>query len=84
MARRMGIDTSHFADPPAVSTTLGTNGVHPLEMAQAYSVIVADGILHPAEFVSKIVGPGGKVLFQNNWRAPGCSRRWSPAPRRRC
>jgi len=64
MANKMGINTSHFQ--PVVSTTLGTNGVHPLEMAQAYSVIAADGVLHPAEFVSKIVGPTGKVLYQNN------------------
>ena len=33
MASRMGINTSRFE--PVVSTTLGTNGVHPLEMAQA-------------------------------------------------
>jgi penicillin-binding protein 1A len=62
MATRMGIDTSHFL--PVVSTTLGTNGVHPLEMAQAYSVIASDGILHPASFISKIVTPTGKVLYQ--------------------
>jgi len=63
MANKMGIDTSHFE--PVVSTTLGTNGVHPIEMAQAYSVIAADGVLHPAEYVSKIVGPTGKVLYSN-------------------
>jgi penicillin-binding protein 1A len=66
MASRLGIDTSHFGSPAVVSTTLGTNGVHPLEMAQAYSVIAADGVLHPAQFVSKIVGPGGKVLWSND------------------
>ena len=62
MARRMGIDTTNFQ--PVVSTTLGTNGVHPLEMAQAYSVIASEGVLHPATFVSKIVGPTGKVLYE--------------------
>jgi penicillin-binding protein 1A len=66
MARHMGINTSHFRDPPVVSTTLGTNGVHPLEMAQAYSVIAADGVLHHAQFVAKIVAPGGRVLWRNN------------------
>ena len=64
MASRMGINTSNFQ--PYVSTTLGTQGVHPFEMAQAYSVIAADGVLHPAEYVSKIVGPGGKVLYKND------------------
>jgi penicillin-binding protein 1A len=62
MAARMGIDTSNFQ--PVVSTTLGTNGVHPLDMAEAYSVIASDGILHPATFVSKIVAPNGKVLYE--------------------
>jgi penicillin-binding protein 1A len=62
MAKRMGIDTTNFQ--PVVSTTLGTNGVHPLEMASAYSVIASDGILHPATFVSKIVSPAGKVLYE--------------------
>jgi penicillin-binding protein 1A len=62
MASKMGVNTTHFS--PVVSTTLGTNGVHPLEMAEAYSVIAADGVLHPAEFVSKIVGPTGQVLYK--------------------
>jgi penicillin-binding protein 1A len=62
MAGRLGIDTSQFQ--PYVSTTLGTQGVHPFEMAQAYSVIASDGILHPAQYVSKIVGPNGKVLYE--------------------
>src|SRR5204863_7516177 len=61
-----GIDVSHFYDPPVVSTTLGTNGVHGLEMAQAYSVIAADGILHRAQYVAKIVTPLGKVVFANS------------------
>ena len=69
MAAQMGIDTSHFGDPPVISTTLGTNLTHPIEMAQAYSVIAADGVRHDAQFVSKIVGPAGKVLWANN--APG-------------
>jgi membrane peptidoglycan carboxypeptidase len=69
MAGQMGINTSQFQ--PVVSTTLGTNGVHPLEMAQAYSVIAADGVFHPAEFVSKIVGPTGQVLY----KAPTVGRR---------
>jgi len=62
MARLMGVDTTNFQ--PVVSTTLGTNGVHPLDMAEAYSVIASDGVLHPATFVSKIVGPTGRVLYE--------------------
>jgi penicillin-binding protein 1A len=63
MAQAMGIDTSEFQ--PVVSTTLGTNGVHPLEMAQAYSVFPNDGVLKRATFVTKIVNGSGKVLYQS-------------------
>jgi penicillin-binding protein 1A len=63
MAKAMGIDTSRF--DPVVTTTLGTNGVHPLEMAQAYSVFPNDGVLKRATFITKIVNAQGRVIFQN-------------------
>jgi penicillin-binding protein 1A len=62
----MGIDSASQFDPSALSTTLGTQGVHPLEMAQAYSVLPNDGVLKRARFVTKIVGPDGKVIYQNS------------------
>ncbi len=62
-AKSMGIDTTNFSKT-AVSTTLGTNGVHPLEMAQAYSVLANDGVLKRATFVTKIVDRNGKVIYQ--------------------
>jgi penicillin-binding protein 1A len=61
-AKAMGINTSNFQ--PVVTTTLGTNGVHPLEMAQAYSVLPNDGILRRATIVTKIVDATGKTIFQ--------------------
>ena len=64
-ARSMGINTSNFQT--VVSTTLGTNGVHPLEMAQAYSVFPNDGVLKHATFITKIVDRNGKTIYQ----APG-------------
>jgi penicillin-binding protein 1A len=60
-AQSMGIDISNFAH--VQSATLGTNGVNPLEMAQAYSVLANGGLLHRAEFVTKIVAPGNKVIY---------------------
>jgi penicillin-binding protein 1A len=63
-ASSMGVNTSGFN--PVVSTTLGVNGVPPIEMAQAYSVFPNDGMLKQASFISKIVGPDGKVLYQHN------------------
>ena len=64
-AHRMGIDSATSFDPTALSTTLGTQGVHPLEMAQAYSVLPDDGILLPATFITKIVGSHNIVLYQD-------------------
>ena len=61
-ARAMGINTSNFQ--PVVSTTLGTNGVHPLEMAQAYSVLANDGTLKRATFITKIIDRNGKTIYQ--------------------
>jgi penicillin-binding protein 1A len=60
-AQAMGIDTTNFAH--VQSATLGTNGVNPLEMAQAYSVLANGGLLRRAEFVTKIVGPDGNVIY---------------------
>jgi membrane peptidoglycan carboxypeptidase len=62
-AKAMGINTSAF-NPAVVSTTLGTQGVHPLEMAQAYSVLPNDGALKRATFITKIVDRNGKTLYQ--------------------
>jgi penicillin-binding protein 1A len=62
MATAMGINTSNFL--PVVTTTLGTNGVHPLEMAQAYSVFPNDGVLRRGTFVTKIVDRTGKTIYQ--------------------
>jgi penicillin-binding protein 1A len=62
MASAMGINTSNFL--PVVTTTLGTNGVHPLEMAQAYSVFPNDGVLRRGTFVTKIVDRTGKTIYQ--------------------
>jgi penicillin-binding protein 1A len=58
----MGINTSNFQ--PVVTTTLGTNGVHPLEMAQAYSVFPNDGTLRRATIVTKILDRSGKTIYQ--------------------
>jgi membrane peptidoglycan carboxypeptidase len=35
-------------------------------MAQGYSVLAQDGILRPARFITKIVGPDGDVLYEAN------------------
>jgi membrane peptidoglycan carboxypeptidase len=61
MAHTLGIDTTDFQH--VVTTTLGVNGVHPLEMAQAYSVFPNDGVLRRSTFITKIVDRNGTVLY---------------------
>src|SRR5207245_11771127 len=50
--------------------TLGVIAITPLEMANITSTIAGDGIHHDPVFVSKVVGPDGKVVFDETGR-PG-------------
>ena len=61
MARRLGI-TSALDDVPAM--TLGTEEVHPIDMASAYGTIANDGIRHKPFFVERVEDRHGKVLFE--------------------
>lgn len=61
VARRLGI-TSPLDDVPAM--TLGTEEVHPLDMASAYGTIANDGIRHQAFFVERVEDRRGNVLFE--------------------
>jgi penicillin-binding protein 1A len=63
-AAAMGIDTQGFK--PFVTTTLGTQGVSPLQMARAYSVLPNDGISRGSNFITKIVDANGKTIYQAN------------------
>ncbi|MCU1430659.1 MAG: rane carboxypeptidase (penicillin-binding protein) [Actinomycetia bacterium] len=63
MAGRLGIDTSKLSAVP--SLTLGTSPTSVLEMAGAYSVFANNGIRRAPMFVTKVVGPDGKVVFQD-------------------
>jgi penicillin-binding protein 1A len=61
-AREMGVRSPNLL--PVTSLTLGTRGISPLDMASAYSTLANDGVHRPAIFVTKVVGPDGKVVFQ--------------------
>ncbi|MFM7225147.1 MAG: transglycosylase domain-containing protein [Actinomycetota bacterium] len=63
-ARSMGVESAGRFDASVLSTTLGTQGVHPLEMAQAYSVLPNDGVLRRAHFIERVVAPDDTVLFR--------------------
>jgi penicillin-binding protein 1A len=61
-AREMGVRSPNLL--PVTSLTLGTRGISPLDMASAYSTLANDGVHRPAIFVTKVLGPDGKVVFQ--------------------
>jgi penicillin-binding protein 1A len=61
-AAAMGIDVTQFQH--VVTTTLGTNGVSPLQMARAYSVLPNDGVARGSTFITKIVDGNGKTIYQ--------------------
>jgi penicillin-binding protein 1A len=64
MAGRLGIDTDKLSAVP--SLTLGTSPTSVLEMTGAYSVFANNGIRRPPMFITKVVGPDGKVLYSDD------------------
>jgi penicillin-binding protein 1A len=58
MAHKLGIKSPLDAVP---SITLGTSGVTPLEMADAYATLASGGIHHPPQAIVKVVLPSGRV-----------------------
>ena len=61
-ARRLGIVSQINTDP---AMALGTTLVSPLEMAQAYAPLSNGGYRAQAYGIERIVGPGGRVLYQH-------------------
>ncbi len=64
MAARLGIDTEPFAAVPSI--TLGANPTSVLDMAEAFSVFAAEGVHHPPMYVTKVEGPDGSVIFDDD------------------
>ena len=71
-AHRMGITSPLDAVP---SITLGTSGVTPLEMADAYATLAAGGIRHRPQAIVRVVMPGGRV----DWKPKTAGKRAIPA-----
>lgn len=60
MAHRMGIQTPL---PNWPSIALGSRNCTPLEMASAYGTLATEGIHYSPVAVTKVVAPGGTVMF---------------------
>ena len=61
VAKRMGITSP--LDPVVPSMAIGSKEVSPLEMADAYATLAADGIHHKPHFIEKVVNRYGKTVF---------------------
>src|SRR5438093_4950953 len=75
MAQKMGMRPNVAGRQPVnewkvLTFTLGVISITPLEMANITATIGGDGIHHDPVFVSKVVGPDGKVVFDETGR-PG-------------
>lgn len=63
MSKKLGISkTEVTADPAAV---LGSNNVTVQDMASVYATFANDGLRVPPVLVTKITGPDGSVIYQN-------------------
>ncbi|HTV12853.1 MAG TPA: transglycosylase domain-containing protein [Acidimicrobiales bacterium] len=74
VARSMGLSDSTL-NPSNPSLVIGTEAVHPIEMAAAYATVADGGIYHAPVFVRKIVDQTGGVIY--NGEKPG-KRVFSP------
>jgi membrane peptidoglycan carboxypeptidase len=75
MAQKMGMRPNVAGRQPlnqwrVLTFTLGVISITPLEMANIAATIASGGIHHDPIFVSKVVGPDGKVVFDETGR-PG-------------
>jgi membrane peptidoglycan carboxypeptidase len=81
MAERMGLqwDPQQKAQGVAVpSLTLGTIGVHQLDLAGAYGALANGGVLAPTYMIEKITDRDGNVIYDHSQDAPKPRRVLSP------
>jgi penicillin-binding protein 1A len=72
LAHRVGITSPLDAVP---SITLGTSGVSPLEMADAYATFAAYGVRHKPQAIVRVYGKDGKL----DWKPKTKGKRAIPA-----
>ncbi len=58
-ARELGIESDL---DPSLSLALGSSGVRPIEMANAYATFAAGGRWAPPRFITRITGPDGSPI----------------------
>ncbi|MGH9106708.1 MAG: transglycosylase domain-containing protein, partial [Acidimicrobiales bacterium] len=67
VAKSMGL-TDPTLNPRNPSLVIGSEAVHPIEMAAAYATVADGGIYHRPAFVSRVVDRSGSVIFNGEAR----------------
>ena len=62
VAKSMGLSDPTL-NPKNPSLVIGTEAVHPIEMAAAYATVADGGVYHAPTFVSKVVDRSGAVIY---------------------
>jgi membrane peptidoglycan carboxypeptidase len=62
VAKDMGLSDPTL-NPKNPSLVIGTEAVHPIEMAAAYATVADGGVYHAPTFVSKVVDRSGAVIY---------------------
>jgi penicillin-binding protein 1A len=62
VARSMGLSDPTL-NPKNPSLVIGTEAVHPIEMAAAYATVADGGVYHTPTFVSRVVDRSGAVIY---------------------
>ena len=72
MAERLGLefDPAHEGEHAVPSLTLGTLGVHQLDLAGAYGAIANGGVLNPPYLIERIEDSNGNVIYEHSTDAP--------------
>ena len=67
MAERLGLefDPAHNGEHAVPSLTLGTLGIHQLDLAAAYGAIANGGQLNPAYLIERIEDSSGNVIYDH-------------------
>ena len=71
VARSMGLSDPTL-NPKNPSLVIGTEAVHPIEMAAAYATVADGGIYHAPTFVSRVVDRSGAVIYRRGERGKAC------------
>jgi len=81
MAERLGLefDPAHNGEHAIPSLTLGTLGVHQLDLAGAYGAIANGGELNPPYLIERIEDNAGNVIYEHSEDAPEPEQILSPA-----